>query len=289
MEQLKSLLLLSIFIICLQSCSESDSNNSTTDPTNDATVYSELLDVAYGSDDRQKLDIYLPANRTAATKVMILVHGGAWMSGQKEDMNDIKDQIQAELPDIAIVNMNYRLASFGTSPFPMQIDDITLVVEFIKANKNNYVFSEDIGFLGTSAGGQLSLLWSYAHDTGNNVEMVASVVGPTNFTDPAYTETDEYDVFALLQLFGVDTSTTFLESVSPYHRATSSSPPTVLFYGGNDDLVPSSQGIDLDNKLTELGVTHSFTLYPNEGHEFQEEAIEDTWETLKSFIQVHLN
>ena len=288
MSQLKFLLLFSLLAIGLQSCSNTESDSPAIKPQLDATAYTELLDVEYGSEERQKLDIYLPANRSTDTKVLILVHGGAWTSGQKENMNEIVDLIKAELPNLAIMNMNYRLASFGTPPFPMQIDDITLAVNFLKENKDNYVISNDIGFLGTSAGGQLSLLWSYAHDAENDVEMVASIVGPTNFTDPAYTETNEYDVFSLLAFFGLDTSTEFLKTVSPYHQATASSPPTVLFYGGNDELVPNSQGDDMEAKLNELDVTHSYTFYPNQGHQFDEETIADTWVTLKSFIQIHL-
>ena len=283
MKNIPHHLIVILTILLLQSCSKEDN-----EPQFDASVYTELLDVSYGNAERQKFDLYLPANRSENTKIMILVHGGAWTTGKKEDLNDIRDLIQAELPDLAILNINYRLASLGNPPFPMQIDDITAVVNFLKAKQDDYVVSDNIGFLGTSAGGQLSLLWSYAHDENNDVEMVASIVGPTNFTDPAYTETDDYDVFGLLTLFGVDTSTSYLESVSPYHRATADSPPTVLFYGGSDELVPTSQGVDMENRLTELGVTHSFTLYPNEGHGWEGEALLDTWATLKSFIQVHL-
>ncbi|MEM6516602.1 MAG: alpha/beta hydrolase [Bacteroidota bacterium] len=288
MKQLKLILLISLLTVGLHSCSDSDSETPIDQPQLDATIYTELLDVPYGDADRQKMDIYLPANRDEQTKVIFLIHGGAWTSGQKEDMNEIRDLIQAELPDLAIININYRLASIGNPPFPMQIDDISAAVDFLKANSFEYVVSEDIGLLGTSAGGQLALLWSYAHDVDNDVEMVCSIVGPTNFTDPAYTENNTVNAFALLTLFGIDTSTDYLESISPFHRVSVSSPPTVLFYGGQDELIPTSQGVDLENRLTELGVTHSFTLYPNEGHGWEGEALEDTWTTLKSFIQVHL-
>lgn len=279
-------MILTIFLF--HSCSNEDSN-SINQPEFDASVYTELLDVPYGDAGRQSFDLYLPANRSRNTNIIVLIHGGAWTSGKKEDMNDIKNLIQAELPDLAILNMNYRLASVGNSPFPMQIDDITAVINHLKSNQDTYLVSNKIGLLGTSAGGHLSLLWSYAHDVDNNIKMVASIVGPTNFTDPAYTETDDYDVFGLLTLFGVDTSTSYLESISPYHRATFDSPPTVLFYGGSDELVPTSQGVDMETKLTELGVTHSFTLYPEEGHGWEGDALLDTWATLKSFVQLHLD
>ena len=45
-----------------------------------------LFNVAYGSSSAQAMDIYLPANRnTGSTKVIVLIHGGGWISGDKND------------------------------------------------------------------------------------------------------------------------------------------------------------------------------------------------------------
>ena len=288
MRNINQLLFILILVFALQSCSNSDSMSP--DDQNPVNLeYSELLNVSYGASADQTFDLYLPANRTTETKVMILVHGGGWIEGDKDDLKDIKDRLRTDLPNIAIANINYRLASPNNPPFPMQIDDITTVVDLFKANKDSYVISNDIGFLGTSAGAQLSLLWSYAHDDDKDVKMVASIVAPTNFTDPAYLESNNPLLLALFSSFGVHISEEYLESISPYHRATTTSPPTILFNGGSDPLIPTSQGIDMDAKLDELGVTHSFTLYPDEGHGWEGDALVDTWTTLKSFIQVHLN
>ncbi len=284
MRNINQLLFIAILVFGLQSCS-----NSLDDQNLESLEYLELLNISYGTNPDQTFDLYLPANRTTDTKVMILVHGGGWIEGDKDDLKDIKDRLRTDLPNIAIANINYRLASPNNPPFPMQIDDITAVVDLLKANKDSYVISNDIGFLGTSAGAQLSLLWSYAHDDDKDVKMVASIVAPTNFTDPAYLESNNPLLLLFIGSFGINTSEAYLESISPYHRATSTSPPTILFNGGSDPLIPTSQGIDMDAKLDELGVTHSFTLYPDEGHGWEGDALLDTWITLKSFIQVHLD
>ena len=83
----------------------------------------------------QKFDLYLPANRTSNTKTLILVHGGGWSSGDKADMNPIKDLIRQDLPNLAIVNINYRLADVNNKPYPMQIDDITSIINHLKDYK----------------------------------------------------------------------------------------------------------------------------------------------------------
>jgi len=216
-----------------------------------------------------------------------LIHGGSWVGGDKEEMNGVKDYILENHPSLGIVNMNYTLAGANSPPVPMQTDDISEVVNYITTNKSSLIVSDDIGFIGVSAGAHLSLLWSYANDTNNQVKMVCSIVGPVNFTDPAYYNSTNPVYQSIYLLFG-NPSIAFLESASPYHRATETSPPTLLFYGGQDPLVPSSQGIDLDSQLTNLGVTHEFTFYEEEGHGWVGQNLEDTFTKISNYINQYL-
>lgn len=287
MKAIKYTLVLFFISFGIYSCS--DDSSDANDPQNDMPLeYREELNVSYGNANDQVFDIYLPANRTLNTKVMILVHGGGWTSGDKNDMNPLKDLIRQDLPDIAIVNINYRLADENNQPYPMQIDDITSIINLLNTNQNDYVISNDIAFLGTSAGAHLSMLWSYAFDNENNVKMVASIVGPTNFTDPAYLNNQDPLLQEIIDTFGIDTSIEYLEEISPYHQLTASAPPTILFYGGLDPLIPTSQGVDMETKLESLGITHQFTLYPNAGHGWVGVELLDTWNKLKAFTQTHL-
>ncbi|SDS20668.1 Acetyl esterase/lipase [Formosa sp. Hel1_31_208] len=287
MKTIKYTFLLLFISVGIQSCSEDDAN--TINPSENSPLsFRQELNVSYGSDSDQVFDIYLPANRTLNTKVMLLVHGGGWTSGDKEDMNILKDLMLQDLPDIAIVNINYRLADENNTPFPMQIDDITTIINLLETNQTDYVISDDIGFLGTSAGAHLSMLWSYAYDTNSDVKMIASIVGPTNFTDPAYLDNEDPALQELINIYGIDASIPFLELVSPYHQVTADAPPTILFYGGQDPLIPSSQGIDMQAKLENLGVTHQFILYPNAGHGWVGVELLDTWTKLKAFTSTHL-
>ncbi len=273
--------------IHLLSCSDDTGNTTDNSALNTREVY-EAFNIAYGEAERNVFDLYLPANRTAETKTLILIHGGGWTSGSKESMNLFKSYLKTELPEYAVVNMNYRLADENNLPFPMQIDDITSLVNFINTQQNVYTISSDIGFIGVSAGAHLSLLWSYTSDENSKTKMVCSVVGPTNLADPAYTESESAELQSYIDLFGVDATTTFLEAVSPFHQATNSAPPTLLFYGGEDPLVPSSQGADMHTKLNSLNVTNQFVFYPEEGHGWIGANLTDTTIKLKAFIQMHL-
>jgi acetyl esterase/lipase len=285
MKILKKISFLFLFLALYLGCSKDSSEEETTAAVPEAVEAYQALNVSYGSDENQVFDIYLPENRTTSTKILILIHGGSWISGDKSDMSSIKTFISALHPNIGIVNMNYTLAGINNPPVPMQTEDISTVVDYLSMNKSSLIVSDDIGFIGLSAGAHLSLLWSYAYDANNQVDMVCSIVGPANFTDPAYYDNVVYQ--PVFQLFG-NPSIEFLESASPYHRATTGSPPTLLFYGGMDPLVPTSQGIDMDAQLTTLGVPHEFHFYPEEGHGWDGENLLDTTSKISAYINTYI-
>ncbi|WP_339886955.1 alpha/beta hydrolase [uncultured Flavobacterium sp.] len=252
--------LLLFLLIPIYSCS--NDNASTTE---DLSVAKTMINVSYGSNLQQVFDLYLPANRSStSTKTLILVHGGGWIEGDKVDMNYAVDIIKQFLPEYAIANVNYRLATTGNYAFPMQIDDINAIVQKLKVE--NYGISDDFGFIGTSAGGHLSLLYSYGYNSNNNIKMVCSIVGPTNFTDSNYVNNPAWlDLYFNLTGVHYADNPSYYEQLSPLYRATSSSVPTIMFYGNADPLIPTSQGVDLHTKLDQLGVYNEFNLY-NGGH-----------------------
>ena len=142
--------------LCL-GCSKDSSEEETIGVVPEVVEAYQALNVSYGSDENQVFDIYLPENRTTSTKILILIHGGGWISGDKSDMSSIKTFISALHPNIGIVNMNYTLAGINNPPVPMQTEDISMVVDYLSMNKSSLIVSDDIGFIGVSAGAHLSL------------------------------------------------------------------------------------------------------------------------------------
>lgn len=281
---LLNLLLITLFISCSNDEGLDDLINENLDSSK---IYTEL-DISYGNDEDQKFDIYLPANRTLSTKYIILVHGGGWVSGDKADMNSFIGSLQQNFGDLGIININYRLASTGNSPFPMQTDDITSIVNLLKEKQNFYTIGDEFGFIGVSAGAHLSMLWSYSLNTNNKSKMVCSIVGPTNFTDSSYNNAEYANVKASILAIFPNQTDSFLESVSPFHIVTTNSPPTILFYGDSDPLIPTSQGVEMKTKLDNLNVINEFTLYQDEGHGWQGTNAIDTTNKLTAFIHTHL-
>ncbi len=287
-NKISKLLSVSLIILFISSCSSNDVEEIINLPELPLDEI-ELINVSYGDDSKQKYDIYLPKDRTSSlTKVFVLIHGGAWIGGDKSNMDYLAGLLKIQFPDYAIVNINYRLASLTTPAFPMQIDDIQSVISDLKSKSDEYQISDAYGFIGTSAGAHLSMLYTYGFDNFNDVEMVCSIVGPTNFTDTNYLNNPDYEeqMVSIQLIMGVeyDTNPQFYEDLSPYHIVTSSAPPTILFYGGQDDLIPTSQGVDMHEKLDAIGVTNEFTLYENEGHGWEGANSVDTMTKLSNFI-----
>lgn len=250
-----------LFLFLVFGCSSDDDNTIEENPL----VAQEILNIAYGSDTQQTMDVYLPEGRNEeSTKVIVLIHGGSWIAGSKEDMSFLIPTVQASFPDYAIVNINYRLANAENPAYPMQINDIEQMFTFLE--ESDYHISDDYALIGVSAGAHLSMLYSYKHDADHDVKAVVDIVGPADFTDPNYTSHPLYSQ-AALTLTGTATPTNEeITEVNPVSYITAQAPPTLSFYGGQDPLVPATQGGILQENLNNAGVYNEFNFYPDGGH-----------------------
>jgi len=280
MRKLLLLPILSLFLII--GCTSSDDNNNNDDPL----VEKQLLNVAYGSDAEQKMDVYLPANRDKNTKVVLLLHGGSWIEGNKSDLSYVVPVIQSQFPDYAIVNINYRLATDNSPAFPKQIQDIQKAIQYLK--NSNYTISANYAFIGFSAGAHLSMLYGYSYNTTGDIKAICNVVGPADFSDPAYTAHPLYP-YAALNLIGTSSPTqSQISEVSPVAHITAQSPPTISFYGGQDPLVPASQGPRLKEALDNVNVYNEFNFYPNGGHaDWDNATMLEVYGKITAFLQNH--
>src|SRR6187431_471921 len=147
---MRNSLLLLFIIIFISSCKKDD------DTEQDMSV--TMLNVSYGTNAQQKMDVYLPANRSATTtKVIIMIHGGGWNTGDKADFNEYVDSLKKREPSYAIFNINYRLAN-TPDLFPAQEQDVKAAIEFINSKRQEYLVSDKFALIGASAGAHLALL-----------------------------------------------------------------------------------------------------------------------------------
>lgn len=278
-----------LILLALNACTKEPINtdNNGTSNLKDTT----MLDVSYGAHTRQVYDIYLPQKRDTNTPVILMIHGGAWKAGQKEDFNSYVNLIKAKWNSVAIINMNYRLASNTNNiHHPEILADISSVVNQINANQTNYQISNNIGVVGASAGGQLAMIYAYKYNS--NITCVANIFGPSIISDWSwYNSTNlwlgAYTGDILTEYVGQPWDTTAYKAVSPYWNVTNSSQPTILFHGNLDPIVPVYQSQWMQGKLNTLNVTNQYHEYLA-FHSFDNTQADDVVNKLVAFFKTHV-
>jgi acetyl esterase/lipase len=276
-----------LFSFALLSCQK-----ETSDPLPVNEPAKTIKNVPYGTEAAQKMDIYLPPGRTtSATKVMILIHGGAWATGDKADFDEYVDSLKRRMPAYAIFNINYRLSTGTTNTFPTQENDVKAAVEFVYSKRSEYVISDKFVLLGASAGGHLALLQGYKQTSPVRVKAIVDFFGPTDMTDlynnPASPMIPPTTVAQIVGATPTSNPTLYQQS-SPITFVTPQSTPTIILQGGIDPLVASSQSTALRDKLQTLGVTNQYLFYPTEGHGWVGANLRHSFDQVQAFLEAHV-
>src|SRR5688572_7369269 len=275
------LLILTLFILVFSSCKKDE------EPEEDIPV--TMQNVSYGSNAQQKMDVYLPATRSiTTTKVIIMIHGGGWNTGDKADFNEYVDSLKKREPSYAIFNLNYRLAN-TSELFPAQELDIKTAVEFIYNKRQEYKISDKFVLVGASAGAHLALLQGYKYSTPVKPKAIIDFFGPTDLIDMYNNPANPLVQPLLLAVTGVTpTANTLYMQSSPINFISSQSPPTMIFHGGVDIVVSPSQSASLDTKLFISGVTHQYVFYPAEGHGWVGANLIDSFNKIQAFLAANV-
>jgi acetyl esterase/lipase len=281
-----------LFLLLSVSCNKSD---TVITPTPTPVAETITMNVAYGTDPLQKMDIYLPANRsTATTKVLIMIHGGGWTGGDKADFTIFVDTLKKRMPDYAILNINYRLASLpANNPFPTQELDVKAAVEFIHANRSTYLISNKFVLMGASAGGHLSLLHAYKYQTPTKIKAVIDFFGPTDmvamYNDYAINPPLQFGIAALMSGTPA-TNPTMYQQTSPLTFATTAAAcPTIILQGSTDPTVnETTQSLALKNKLTTASVINQYVGYPGGHGNWDAATYTDAFNKIQAFLTANV-
>ena len=250
----------------------------------------------YGSDVAQKFDLGLPANRTSATSLVIVIHGGAWTTGDKNELGFMTDGLKQR--GFAVANMNYRLSPQSNDNYNMQLDDINTAIQFAFSKAQQYTFNaQKVYIIGHSAGAHLALSYAYTRNSAGKVKAVGSLAGPTNLYSLAYYNPFPFDwqtimtPYLNMPLFpATAASEARYKAASPLLQATATSPPTIMFHGDADLRVPNEQSGFLSNQLGTLNVDHKYVYYsPLVGHDWWADYTrrDNTMDELKTWFNNH--
>ncbi|MDO5709140.1 MAG: alpha/beta hydrolase [Coriobacteriales bacterium] len=115
-------------------------------------------DIAYGTDtDWQMLDVYRPKNVKGELPVIVSIHGGGWVYGDKERYQWYC--MDLALRGFVVVNFTYRLAP--DFKFPASMEDTCAVFQWTVDHIAEYGGNVDKIFaVGDSAGGHMLGLFS---------------------------------------------------------------------------------------------------------------------------------
>jgi acetyl esterase/lipase len=138
----------------------------------------DVADLAYGTDARQKLDIYLPQG-AGPFPFVLEIHGGAFKMGSKTMSAPSRTLLAA---GIAIVRPNYRYSS--TDLWPAQGDDCLAALAHVLSRAADLGLDpERFATWGQSAGGFLSVSTGLSMtERGQPPRAVADFYGPMEFS-----------------------------------------------------------------------------------------------------------
>lgn len=232
-----------------------------------------------GGHERQKLDLYLPADAKGPLPLILWIHGGGWQAGSKQSCLPLQQGYVGR--GYAVASLGYRLSGHAT--FPAQIQDCRAAIRWLRVHAAEYRLDpERFAVWGSSAGGHLAAMVgtvddSEGFDVGDNLEVSARVqavcdyYGPTDFK--AFVTTPGYEGHAKpdspeSKLIGgtVLEHPDRIRAVNPITYVTPQDPPFLIVHGEQDRTVPPGQSLLLHEALVKAGVSSHLHRIEGAGH-----------------------
>jgi acetyl esterase/lipase len=244
----------------------------------------ELFNQSYGADSLQRFDLFLPAGRNDNTGIVIVIHGGGWVTGDKGWVNYYARRFSDF--GYASASMNYRLANDSVHYRDM-LNDIDSMIRCVSENSGRWnIGSSRVALFGYSAGAHLALLYSYSRDMGRQVGAVISLAGPTDLEDTMLWKTSGlYDEIGIMAGSILPIHWT---QANPVHFISAANPATLLIHGTNDTVIPVSQSLKLKTMLEATSVPVNMLLLENENHSYSSKATKQFLDETRHFLDANL-
>ncbi len=219
-----------------------------------------IVGIAYGKDERQKLDIYVPTSKAEKPyPVLVFFHGGAWRDGERDGYGFLGRAFAAR--GIVTVIADYRKTP--KVRFPAFVEDTASSLAWVHMNIGKY--QGDPGrmyIMGHSAGAHIAMMtaldarWLKAHNFDTNIiQGVIGLAGPYDFL-PLTTDSSKIALGAWPDL----------TETQPITYARADAPPLLLLTGDADTVVKPRNSQSLLAKMNALGGNASLKVYPGVDH-----------------------
>jgi acetyl esterase len=236
-------------------------------------------DIVYGTADNEELllNACLPPESSEPAAVVILVHGGAFDSGDRnaEGMMALCTELAGQ--GFVAFNMDYRLAPAFT--YPAQVDDVSAAVQWARDAEQVMRFGIDpdrIGLFGSSAGAIMAASVGTRGEgdlsTGARVAAVVALSPAVDLT-PAGLSLGTPSVEAqtvISQYLGCSdvADCPVAQDASPLYSVDASDPPFYIA-AGDAELVPVAQAQAMESALTAVGVPVTLNVQEGSKHALQ--------------------
>ncbi|WP_180106271.1 MULTISPECIES: alpha/beta hydrolase [unclassified Acinetobacter] len=213
--------------------------------------------IPYGLKARHRLDLYRTSAPRQQRPLIVFVHGGAWMHGDKKDYGFIGEAFAKEGFDVAVIN--YHLAPEYI--FPASIDDLSLALNYLTQSQHKLQIEvENVVLMGHSAGAfnVMSALYHptpYQLQVKENIRAIVGLAGPYHFDykgDPICADAFDQNVP--------------YQQVMPYYFVEHNQVKHYLFTADKDNIVGHSNSEDFDRRLKASGNHSQLIQIPRVGH-----------------------
>ena len=256
MERKISILINLIFFsgILLYSCKKSETT----------PAFYVVREISYGSDTMNKMDLYLCENYNGTTPLVIIIHGGGWVTGDKSSLVSFAEGFAGN--GIITASINYRYPNDSSRVHYKEVlDDIGAAASKLLNLADEYHFRKTgFSIFGHSSGGHLSLLYAYRNNNSLLVQNVIAYDPVTDLTDTALESVQ--GMKDLIRTVVGDSSIEAYRDASPFYLAGSGSVTTLCFHGTRDEIFPYQQSVKLIRKLDSLHIPCKLIPLENSPH-----------------------
>jgi acetyl esterase/lipase len=271
-----------------------------------AGEYDVLPNVTYSTRNKTelKLDVYLPRDRKSPVPAILLIHGGGWVAGQKEQ------NVMELLPYLSmgwvVLNVEYRLAE--NSLAPAAVEDCRCALRWVAYHAGNFnIDTSRIVVTGGSAGGHLALMtgmlpaqskfdwgcgtqnatrWTNASEPSVHVAAIINWFGITDVAD--LLDGPDAKHYAVEWFGSMSNRSELAKELSPLSYIRPGLPPVITIQGDKDNIVPYQQGVRLHEALDKAGVPNQLVTIHGGGHGgFDREQLVSSFAAIRSFLKKH--
>jgi acetyl esterase/lipase len=212
-------------------------------------------EMAYGTDPRQTLQIYMPREAVADLPVVVFVHGGSWETGDKSSYDFVGRALAAQ--GFMTLVINYRL--HPKHQYPAFVEDVALALRWTADNVKSMGGNPDMIFvMGHSAGAYniaMAVLDKRYDQKRPKLAGVITLAGPFDFVP--------LDSPITIKVFG---GLPNLPDTQPVNHARPDAPPFLILHGSADETVFPRNAVALDKALRDAGAQSTLKMYDGVNH-----------------------